>query len=199
VLRSDLGSMGARHAITGWAATGTAPATPQAWQDAHDDLAAALQATPDNPGLQEHMGDLYVVAGRRDWDQPAQRQAHFAQALRYYQAALALRPGDAQTWASLAAAHQGLGETGQPMHQAWQRALQLGANEGYVQPMLLDMVLATWKQATPEMRDWASKLFDAGSAGQQEAINTVAARYGLHFEPEEAAGAAPPASAAFGR
>ena len=118
MIRADAHSLGARKQIVGWASGESQPASAAEWDEARDAMLAALDITPDNAALQEQMGDLYVVAGRRDWADQALRLRHFGQAEAYYRKALALRPTDPQTWASLAVAYQGLGQTGAPLHQA---------------------------------------------------------------------------------
>ena len=184
LVRADMAAMATRKQVTQWASGAVEPPAPPAWQAAQEALQTALAITPDNPGLQEQMGDLHAVAGRRDWPDPAARTQHFTQAAGYYQRALSLRPGDPQTWASLAAAYQGTGQWGAPLHDAWARALQLGPNEGHVQPMLLETALATWNQATPQMQQWAMRLFEASPEAQRRAINASAGQHGLHFDTQ---------------
>lgn len=193
MIRADAHSLGARKQIVGWASGESQPASAAEWDEARDAMLAALDITPDNAALQEQMGDLYVVAGRRDWADQALRLRHFGQAVAYYQKALALRPTDPQTWASLAVAYQGLGQTGAPLHQAWAKALALGPNEGHVQPMLLETALATWSASSNEMKSWMIQFHDNGSLTQRKAISEIALRYGLQFQAQPAA--APVASA----
>ena len=134
-----------------------------------------------------------MVAGRRDWADLPLRQQHFGNAVLQYRKALALRSADPQTWASLAAAYQGLGDVGSNLHQAWAKALGLGPNEGHVQPMLLETALATWATASPEMQRWTMGFFEASAEPQRQAINEMARRYQLRFEMDAPAPPAPPA------
>lgn len=195
LLRADLLSQGARWSVTQWASTGKAPASQADFDRAEAALTAALAITPDDPSLHELLGDLAGVAGRRDWADEAARPRHYAAAVAHYQRALALRPRDPQTWASLATAYQGLGDTGPLLHQAWAQALKLGPNEGAVQPMLLETALATWATATPAMQDWVTAFFLQSAEPQRKAINELARRYGLRFDADPAtAQAAPKAS-----
>ena len=181
LIRADAVSLTARQLVGLWASGAKVPASQHEIDAVREALQSAIAITPVSSGLQEQLGDLYVVAGRRDWHNGVARKRHFGEAEAQYQKALALRPLDPQTWASLAAAYQGLGDTGPRMHQAWEKALQLGPNEGHVQPMLLELALATWPTASPAMQKWAETLFDASAAPQREAINTLALRYGLRF------------------
>ena len=195
VARADLMSVGTRKQVAAWASGGAAPSSQQGWDDALATLTAAQAITPDNPGLQESIGDLHVVAGRLDWADLPRREQHFNQAVLQFQKALALRSADPQTWASLAAAYQGLGDTGSKLHQAWAKALELGPNEGHVQPMLLETALATWATASPKMQRWTKDFFEASAEPQRKAINEMARRYNLRFDVEAPAVAAPAGSA----
>lgn len=198
LIRADAASLKARHLLGQWSSGAASPTSSQQLDTVGEALRQALAITPDDPSLQEQLGDLYMVGGRRDWEDESLRKQHFSDAEAQYRKALALRPTDPQTWASLAAAYQGLGKTGSHMQQAWEKALQLGPSEGHVQPMLLDMVLATWSTASPTMKRWAEMLFESGSSAQRTSINTAAARYGLHFAvtPELPAVVPTPASGA---
>ncbi len=196
LIRADALSLGARRQVGNWASGATSPATQTDWDDAQAALTAALAITPDNPGLQENLGDLHMVAGRRFWADVPLRLQHFNQAVAQYQKALDLRPADPQTWASLAAAYQGAGQTGSSLHQAWAKALALGPNEGHVQPMLLETALATWATASPQMQAWAQAFFLASAEPQRKAINEMARRYGLRFDLEQPAAPNNPAAAA---
>ena len=167
VIRADAASLKARHLLMQWSSGAAVPASPQQVSAVREALQSALAITPDDPSLQEQLGDSYMVSGRLDWNDEALRRQHFLDAERQYRKALALRPTDPQTWASLAAAYEGLGDTGPRMHRAWEEALRLGPNEGHVQPMLLDMVLATWPTASPTMKRWAETLFESGTEPQR--------------------------------
>lgn len=195
LIRADLLSAGTRKQVSAWVSGAAAPGSQQDWDDALATLTAAQSITPDSPSLQEILGDLHMVAGRRNWDEVPVRLHHFNQAVAQYRMALALRPTDPQTWASLAAAYQGAGETGEILRQAWSRALELGPNEGHVQPMLLETLLATWSGATPDMQAWAKAFFEASAEPQRKAINTMARRYGLRFDVDVPAPTAPAVSA----
>lgn len=191
VARADLMSVGTRKEVAAWASGTATPSSQQDWDDALTTLMAAQAITPDNPGLQESIADLHVVAGRRDWADLPRREQHFNLAVLQFQKALALRSADPQTWASLAAAYQGLGDTGSKLHQAWAKALELGPNEGHVQPMLLETALATWAAASPRMQRWTLDFFEASAEPQRKAINEMARRYKLRFDVDAPAPAAP--------
>ncbi len=191
--RADLMSVGTRKQVDTWASGAAVPGSQQEWDAAMTTLTAAQAITPDNPGLQESIADLYTVAGRRDWADPPKRLQHFNQAVTHYRLALALRAADPQTWASLAAAYQGQGDTGNNLHRAWDKALELGPNEGHVQPMLLETALATWTTASPKMQRWTMDFFEKSAEPQRKAINEMARRYKLRFDVD---GPAPASSTA---
>ena len=184
LVRADLLAVGTRKQVGSWASGAAEPTSQLDWDKALATLSAAQAITPDNPGLQEAIGDLHMVAGRRGWADMPVRLHHFGLAAAQYRTALALRPTDPQTWASLAAAYQGAGDTGSNLHQAWAKALALGPNEGHVQPMLLESALATWAVATPQMQAWAQAFFAASAGPQRKAINQMAQRYGLRFNAD---------------
>ena len=182
VVRADFLSMRASRQVAEWVSGAVPPPSTQDWQQAQAALQAALAITPENAALHEQLADLHAVAGRRDWKDETLRAAHFRAAVAVYRMALERRPTDPRTWASLAAAYQGMGETGEPMRKAWDRALELGPNESHVQPMLLEIALATWASAPPHVQRWAEAFFAGSAEGQRKAINNLAARYGLAFE-----------------
>lgn len=189
LIRADALAMGTSKQVSSWASGATLPASQLEWDQARANLLGALEITPDNAALHGDLGDLHAVAARRDWaDEPARVQ-HLRAALAQYRLLLALRPSDPQTWANVASCYQGMGENGEAMHQAWAKALALGPHEGYVQPTLLEITLATWATATLAMQDWAKDFYAGSAAPQRKAINEMADRYGLHFDAEPTAAA----------
>lgn len=184
-LRSDWGSWAAREQVVAWA-SGTVP-LPSAAQldDTRAALARAIAVMPDNPTLQERLGDAHFVAALQTWRELPARATQLQAAATQYRAALALRPNEPQTWAKLATVLQGSGAPAEQVQPAWLRARQLGPYDEHVVPLLLRVVLADWQGANPTMQDWAKALFDEGSAGTRSGINAMAARYGLHFAPDD--------------
>ncbi|MFN6993143.1 MAG: hypothetical protein ACK4PH_03005 [Aquincola tertiaricarbonis] len=189
LLRADMASQGARRLVTHWASRASSLPSAGEIAQAEAALRRAVDITPANAELHELLGDLRMVAARvADAAQDdVARDAAQAAAVAHYQAALARRPSDPQTWAGLAAALQATGDLA-ATHAAWARSLALGPNEGHVQPMLLDVALRGWADATPGMQSWATALFAASAAPQQVAINKLAALHGLRFESDEPQG-----------
>lgn len=184
--RADWASAAARQQVLAWVGGAGLPKTQQEWDAAQAALQKSLDLTPDDPDLQERMGDLHAVAGQRDWADAALRRQHYAQAVTYYDAAIALRPSSPQTWAMLAAARQAMGAPPATVQTAWAKAQKLGPFEGHVQPILMQVVLADWDGATPQMQAWAKDLFDNGGVAAQRDINVMAKRYGLQFTADAA-------------
>jgi tetratricopeptide (TPR) repeat protein len=181
MIRSDLGSMAARQDVARWAGGIGSPPSPAAWEAAREAIERAISITPDNAAFHDALGNVHMVAGSQPWFAPEEQRKHFLQAIDSYQESLRLRPTEPQTWASLASAYFGAGESGAPLHQAWARALALGPNEGHVQPMLMDLALATWRTATPQMRSWVETTFENASDSGRKAINEMAALRGLQL------------------
>jgi tetratricopeptide (TPR) repeat protein len=185
LFRADWASLPERHQVLAWVSGNGAPATAAQWEQTRAALQASIDITPEDPALQERLGDLHGVAGQRDWADVSLRKLHFGRAAAHYKAAIALRPGEPQTWAMLAAAYQAMGAEPALVHDTWARALALGPFEGHVQPILMQVALADWPNASPAMQAWASELFDTGSEATRKDINVMAAAYGLRFSAEQ--------------
>ena len=184
-LRSDWGSWFAREQVTAWA-SGAAPLPSQAQLNtARAALVQALAVTPDNPTLQERLGDAHFVAALSAWGDMPARTALLQAAAAQYQVALSLRPAEPQTWAMLATVLQAAGAPSSQLHPAWVRAQDLGPHDEHVLPLLLRVVLADWTGASPRMQDWAKTLFDNSSTATRQAINAMAAKYRLKFEADK--------------
>jgi O-antigen ligase len=183
MLRADLASAGARQQVVLWVAgIGPAPSTAQ-WEGARADIQRSIDLQPRSPEWQERMGDVFSVAGQINWQNGELRVKHFKAAAGYYEAATALRPSEPGTWAMLSAARQAAGEPLAKVHAAWTQANTLGPYEGHVQPILMQVALGDWDNASPAMQKWASDLFERSDANTRNAINAMAGRYGLLFTP----------------
>jgi Tfp pilus assembly protein PilF len=181
LIRADFASVAARQQVALWVAGSKKPASAMQWESAREAIERALEIAPDDPAMHAVRGDVYMVAGEQRWFNAQQRQAHYREAIASYRQSLQLRPTEPQTWASLAAAHYGAREFGAPMQEAWARALALGPHEGYVQPMLMDLALATWPDASPAMRQWVEDTFENAPQSTRIEINKMAALRGLQL------------------
>jgi len=181
LIRADFASVAALEQVAKWVARTESPPSVQAWESARAAIERAVEIVPDDPAMHEVRGDVYVVAGSQRWFDAQQRQTCFREAIGSYRKSLQLRPTEPQTWASLAAAYYGAREYGAPLQEAWARALALGPHEGQVQPMLMDLALATWSDATPEMRNWVEDTFENAPESSRIEINKMAATRGLRL------------------
>jgi tetratricopeptide (TPR) repeat protein len=195
LIRSDFPLIAVRQQVVGWVAGQEKPASASEWESARDAIERAVEIAPDSAELHELRGDVYLVGGRRRWFNADQQQAHFRQAIASYEKSLKLRPTEPQAWASLAVAHYETHEYGAPLQEAWARALALGPYEGYVRPMLMDLALATWPDASPAMRKWVEDKFENGPESVRVDINKRAAFHGLQLSitPSAPSNDAPPA------
>jgi tetratricopeptide (TPR) repeat protein len=165
LFRADWLTMAARQNVDTWARAGKGW-TVDDWQATRAALLDAARLTPGDPVLQASLAQLYVTQGIAGWNDPAQREAFFGEALDHQQAALRLRPTDGPTWAQLAVSLFVLGRPAE-FQAAWAQARRFAPREAPVQRTLVDLAVATWDTATPEMRDWALQTWrDAGPAVQ---------------------------------
>jgi len=199
IFRAETVAVGARYRVGKWISSIREPYSAQELEQARLDIERAMAITPENASLLSDLADWYVVASDQDGVDEGRRRQLLLQAVTQYRAALKLRPVDPAPWAGLASAYHGLNDLPN-MQAAWQEAYRIGPNEGYVQPVLMHLVLANWENgATPEMQDWAKALYDSSGAGPRKAINKLAAKYGLNFAAaEELAEAQAPAAPASG-
>ncbi len=182
--RAEVATLAAREQVLRWLAADGVPKSAPGWETALQALNDGMTLTPDDPELHERMGDLYSVAGRTNWSDATLRTQYYKQAAVWYESALQLRPGSAAAWAALAASRQAMGDSAPRVQEPWNRALRLGPFEGHVQPVLLQVVLVDWDNATPAMQSWAKALFDRSEPAVQAQINVLARYYGLAFSPE---------------
>ena len=184
VFRAEWVTLPVREQVADWSMSEQGNSNLQDWDAAWASLQAGLALTPDDPTLHELLGNLYSIAGRRDWKNPDKRRQHNRQAATHYEKALALRPGSSAAWAALASARQVMEDDPARVHAAWSQARKLGPFEGHVQPLLMHVVLAQWEVATPAMQDWAKTLFDSSDEQTRAQINVLAKYYGLVFTPD---------------
>ena len=182
--RADWASAVARQHVVRWVSGEAAPADMAEWEATRRAIQHSLDLVPDSPEMQERMGDAYSVAGQGNWANDTLRNDYFKRAAAHYESAVALRPSESGTWAMLAATRQAMRASPDSVQQAWTQARKLGPFEGHVQPMLMQVALADWDNASPAMQDWAKSLFDRASPPTQAEINALAKRYGLIFKPD---------------
>ena len=183
-VRADWASATARQHVVRWVSGEVAPADTNEWEEARSAIQHSLNLVPDSPEMQERMGDVYSVAGQVNWANEKLRTEYFKRAAVHYESAVALRPSESGTWAMLASARQAMGASPTRVQHAWAQARKLGPFESHVQPMLMQVALADWNNASPVMQNWAKTLFDRADPVMQAEINALAGRYGLVFKPD---------------
>ncbi len=184
-LRADLGSARARQQLDNWLSGDTRSLQRPALEEVQADLQRALQIQPQNPNLHENLGDLLVLGAQQPWADATLRTQQLKQAVTHYRETLAIRPRDGRTWAALSVALALQGAHGPELHHAWKQTRLLGPREGYLLRYQAFAVLTGWDQASPEMQQWATDLYEKGTAAQREAINRFAAPYGLQFASDQ--------------
>ena len=184
-LRAEGPSAAAQQATRQWAEGSATAPTRAAWDGVRTQLLQAQAVREASPVLQELLGNLHMVGALQPWASPAERSAWLAEAQRHYRRSLQLRPADGLTWALLAGALASSGDRGPGFAQALEQALTYGPNENHVQLQAMRLVLEFWDEVPQPLQDWAAGLFDAGTTSQRQAINAMAAPYGLSFSTPE--------------
>jgi len=177
LLRSDLQSQGARQKVDTWARAGNGW-TVDEWQLTRTQLLRALETAPNDPVPHVTLAQLYVTQGLVAWGDEVQRQAYFGEALVYQRQALALRPTDGFTWSQVAISLFALGQPMADVQLAWSQALRYAPREAGVQRALVDLTLALWQQAPPEMREWALQTWRDAPAAVRKRYQADAVKWG---------------------
>jgi hypothetical protein len=144
---SDLGRANsivydAAREVGTWTASGAPPAaTTMAW--VRDELGSAAQVTPDDPNLEEMLGELALRA-------PA--GADLDEALVHFRRAATLRPSSPYAWADIVTVLYRQGDTGAPFEAALRSAAELGPAEREVQLVVADYGLAVWDEVAAPTR-----------------------------------------------
>jgi tetratricopeptide (TPR) repeat protein len=177
LLQSDLESQAARQKVDTWARTNQGW-TVEEWQQVRSQLLLALEITPTDPVPHVTLAQLYVTQGLVAWADDEQRLAYFGEALVHQRQALALRPTDGATWSQVAISLFALGSPVAEVQQAWAQALRYAPREAGVQRALVDLTLALWDQAPPEMRDWALQTWRDAAPPVRKRYEADAAKWG---------------------
>ena len=152
-----------------WAASG-APPGPQTLSWVTADLERAQSVTPDDPEIEELLGEL---SGRRI-DRPDFRD----EALAHFSRAVALRPTSPYTWAAIADARYRKGDTGSAFETALRRAAELGPAEPEVQRTVVDLGLATWDEVGPATREAVERTVTGAMKRDAPEVLQIAGRRG---------------------
>lgn len=182
VARADFASMQARYRVDAWLAGKEKWTLPQ-WVVARSDLLEAARIAPDSPITFDYLAALYIIRGQRAWSLDDLRQAYFTDAETYQRQSLLLRPHNGAAWANLALSQHALGES-EGMIESMRKALTYGPNELRVRQVLGELVLANWKVAPDDLRDWLKERHETGPIYEKRNIERLAQRYGVSFGPE---------------
>ena len=177
LLQSDLHSQGARLKADTWARQGQGW-TVDEWQLARSQLLAAVATVPSDPVLHATLAQLYVTQGLVAWTDLPQRQAYFAEALDHLRQVLALRPTDGFAWSQVAIALFATDASSAEVHQAWQQALRYAPREAGVQRGMVDLTLAMWEQAPPDMQGWAVQTWRDAAPAVRKRYEADARKWG---------------------
>ena len=175
---ADWVSLEPRYQISRWQ-SGKVKPSPSEWARAQSRLVRAIQTTPGNPVLHDYLAALYVIRGRQEWANVAQRRADFLNAKQHQEISLALRPVNGRTWASLAVSMQALGQVGPVFFDACRRAIQYAPHDSAVQGVLLSVLLAHWASAPSDLRVWARGLYSDPITRRRLGLNQMLQRNGL--------------------
>jgi len=134
------------------------PINDEDWARLQSQLASALQYTPANAVLHDYLAAFYAYRGQRQWEQTALRRLNFLQAEQHLRASLALRPDNARTWASVAAARYALQASDQEVFEAAQRALALAPHDPAVHRLVLSLIQARKNGAPAALNEWAQRI-----------------------------------------
>lgn len=187
---ADMNLLEARWLIGAWA-SGERPMTPASWLRAYDATHRAIDTHPEDANLRVQMGVLYQMAGTLQQNAD-QRQSFLRQSAGQYRRALAVRPSDGWSWATLAELLQST-EPGSPAAwDAWRQAQRHAPLEDAVQLALLRAGFIGWAQAPADVKSWLTAHYEHTPPAQRQEIDNLALAWGAP-EWRGPVAAAPPA------
>jgi len=175
--RADILSATARQDVDDWDRQGKGW-TVEDWQATRAALQAALRLTPNDPVQHLTLAQLYATQGLVAWADLPQREAFFEEALMHQQEALRLRPEDGRTWSLVAVSMFALRRPIPELQQAWLQARRFAPREEPVQRALVDLALATWDTATPDMQGWVLQTWKDAAPAMKDLYRADARRRG---------------------
>jgi hypothetical protein len=151
-----------------WAAMRRDPSV-ETWRSVRDGLLHAQALAPADPNVHELLGALYVRDPRRESS---------AEALVQFGRAIESRPTSPYSWANLATAKYGAGDTGREFEAALARAAALGPHEPEVQRTVAFLGLALWDEMRPATRAAVERMVRAGMSRNPLEMLQIAERRG---------------------
>lgn len=155
--RRDWHALWLQDRVAEWAGAHK-PYTEAEWFDAQAQLRRAERIMPNDAGLQDTLGVLHMVRGYQLWADIPARTPYLDQALRHFERSAELRPYVAQGWANVALGRYLMRRPPEEIVAAWERAVTLGPMEDDVTRLMLNVVLGSWDEAPPPMREWLNRL-----------------------------------------
>lgn len=155
------------------------------WQQAHDELQAALERTPDNAQLLDDLGFLDAARalglGTPAPDSPefALQQSLLASAVVHYRQATVLRPTFPYTWGYLALAKHHKGENDAELWAAYDKAVRYGRNEAGVQTTLARLAFLYWDTIGTERQGQIRRMVDEASFEPRQKLLDLADQNGI--------------------
>lgn len=176
--QADWLSMEPRYRIAQWAGQGQ-PWQMGQWAQMQRQLRQALQLTPDNPVLHDHLASLYALRGQSYWATQSLRRAYFLDARRHQVASLKLRAVNGRTWAALALSMHALSEPPAALFATLEKARQFAPSDPKVQRLVVSLVLAHWQKAPLDWRQWARGLYQQPDIRQRLRLQAMFQSYGV--------------------
>jgi len=170
---ADWRSMRWRHEIASWAERRASPPQDR-MQDAITTLIDALELTPEDPTLIEHLGVALELRASGPLPSGESRRLYLAGALSYFRNAAALRPTSPYTWANILLAKYRLGEVDDEFFAAMRNALEFGPWEPAVQLIVADTALGAWEKLDSGLRTRVSENLQRATLRQADALARIA-------------------------
>jgi len=155
------------------------PASEQQWQDALGNGLKALEFEPGNPEHLDTVGRIYLYRAQNRAIDEMRRDAAKANAVVYIHRAFKQRPSWPYTWAYLVLAKLQLKQIDAEFSHAIERAVTLGPWEPWVQLVVVEAGLSSWKQLDTHTRTLIVEAIDRTLKTQMPAMISKAKRYGI--------------------
>ena len=153
---ADWSASTTRHQLSKWTQE-RVTYTDAEWEQARQDLQAAIDLTPRDATLQDAMAQLHALHGQTVWTTGADDSpevAAYRQAMRYQEASIRLRPTHAMAWANLATMLYAVNGAPEDLFRAWREAARLGPKEIDVENALVAVAADVWPIAPDDVRTW---------------------------------------------
>lgn len=149
--RHDFDLLEAKWNVERWRTNRNRP-SPGEWSDTRDALvSSATQLTPD-PQSFGTLGYLYGARAEAAVGVPELREPLLRKAIGYFVQQARLRPMSPHVWTSIAWGQHLLGDRGEALWSAFDRAMLYGENEWSTQQILSDIALIHWESLSEERK-----------------------------------------------